>query len=101
MTDSGTIAKGTTQAGDVRTPLAAVSKITKAGQIAFFSEGEDWLIDKRDELAQRILELVRKVKRKTKLYEHKGTYRMRAWLLPPGNANEGGIQQAPFGRQGS
>ena len=86
--------------GNVRRPLAAVSKITKAGQIAFFSEGEDWLLDKRDEAAQKILELVKQVKRKTKLYEHKGTYRMRAWLLP-GDAGEGGIQQAPFGRQGS
>ena len=100
MTESGKIAEGVTQVGNVRRPLAAVSKITKAGQIAFFSEGEDWLLDKRDEVTKKILELVKQVKRKTKLYEHKGAYRMRAWLLP-GDAGEGGIQQAPFGRQGS
>ena len=95
------MAKGTTQIGEVRRPLAAVSKITKAGQVAFFSQGEDWLLDKKDPLVDEILRLVRMVKRKTKLYEHKGTYRMRAWLLP-GNSNEeprvGG--ENPFGRQG-
>ena len=103
MTESGTIAKGTTQVGDVRRPLAAVSKITKAGQIAFFSEGEDWLIDKRDELAKKILELVRQVKKKTKLYEHKGTYRMRAWMLPGDLATRhpGVSSQTPFRRQGA
>ena len=79
--------------------MAAVSKITKAGQIAFFSEGEDWLIDKKDKLAAEILELVRRVKRKTKVYEHKGTYRMRAWMLPGDKAKNGSA--APFGRQGA
>ena len=68
--------------GEVKRPLAAVSKITKAGNIAFFSEGEDWLIDKRNPAAIEILKLIQKVKKKTKVYQHKGTYRLRAWLLP-------------------
>ena len=106
LTESGQLAKGTTQVGEVRRPLAAVSKLTKAkeghpGQIAFFSEGEDWLIDKRDPLAEEILKLVRKVRRRTKLYEHKGTYRMRAWILPENaEVKKGAVSQAPFGRQG-
>ena len=87
--------------------MAAVSKLTKAkeghpGQIAFFSEGEDWLIDKRDPMAEKILELVRRVRKRTKLYEHKGTYRMRAWILPAEESNNdlGKAAKAPFGRQG-
>ena len=95
------MAKGTTQIGEVRRPLAAVSKITKAGQVAFFSQGEDWLLDKRDPLVQEILRLVKMVKRKTKLYEHKGTYRMRAWLLPGNDDGSKGVREEnPFGRQG-
>ena len=82
MTENGKIAEGTTQVGEVRRPLAAVSKITKAGQIAFFSQGEDWLIDKRDPVALEIIKLVQKAKRKTRMYEHKGTYRIRAWMIP-------------------
>ena len=86
----------------MRRPLAAVSKITKAGQIAFFSEGEDWLIDKKDEVAAEILELVRKATKKTKLYEHKGTYRMRVWMLAGDKDRKqpGARGKHPFGRQG-
>ena len=53
--------------------MVAVSKITKAGNIVFFSEGEDWLIDKRDELAEQILDLVRRVKR---LFAHQKTKKL-------------------------
>ena len=98
MTESGSIAQGTTQVGEVRRPLAAVSKITKADKIVCFSEGEDWIIDKKDEVAAEILALVRRAKKKTKLYEHKGTYRMRAWMLPGDKAKNG--PASPFGRQG-
>ena len=102
LTETGKVASGTTQVGEVRRPLAAVSKLTKAGQIAFFSEGEDWLIDKRDPLAEQILELVRRVQKRTKLYEHKGTYRMRAWILPGDSSKNKSSKaaKAPFGRQG-
>ena len=99
MTENGKIAEGTTQVGEVRRPLAAVSKITKAGQIAFFSQGEDWLIDKRDPVALEIIKLVQKAKRKTRMYEHKGTYRIRAWMIP-GTTNDENNGPAPFGRQG-
>ena len=102
MTDTGSISSGTTQVGEVQRPLAAVSKISKAGNITFFSEGEDWIIDRRDPLAEKILELVRQVKRKTRMYEHRGTYRMRAWLIPDGPAGDKTIAKAsPFVRQGS
>ena len=98
MTETGGVSQGTTQVGEVRRPLAAVSKITKANNIAFFCDGDDWIIDRRDELADAILKLVRKVKRKTKMYQHKGTYRMRAWLIPEEASGEEGGR--PFGRQG-
>ena len=101
LTENGQLAKGTTQVGEVRRPLAAVSKLTSAGQIAFFSKGEDWLIDKRDELAEEILQLVRRAQKKTKLHEHRGTYRMRAWILPGEVAENRGVRgKTPFGRQG-
>ena len=85
---------GTPCAGE----LAAVSKITKSNKMVFFSEGEDWIIDKKDEVASEILKLVRKARKKTKMYEHRGTYRMRAWMLP-GDLDERG-EPATFGRQG-
>ena len=100
MTENGKVGEGTTQIGDVRRLLAAVSKITKAGQIAFFSQGEDWLIDKKDPIALEILNLVRKAKRKTKLYEHKGTYRLRAWMIPGNQTDDSNVSTGPFGRQG-
>ena len=67
----------------------------------FFCEGEDWLIDRRDPLAQKIIDLVQKAKLKQKIYEHKGTYRMRAWLLPGNDDGSKGVREEnPFGRQG-
>ena len=59
-----------------------MSEITKANHIAFFCSGEDWLIDRSDPIAQQIVTLVQKVRKKTKVYEHKGTYRLRAWMIP-------------------
>ena len=82
MVEGGAIRKGRTQVGEVRRPFAAVSEITKSNQIAFFCQGEDWLIDRSDPLAEEIVRLVQRVKRKTKVYEHKGTYRLRAWMIP-------------------
>ena len=102
MTDTGGISSGTTQIGEVQRPLAAVSKISKAGNMTIFNEDENWIIDGRDPLAEKILELVRKVKRKTQIYEHRGTYRMRAWLIPEGPAGDKVVAKAaPFVRQGS
>ena len=99
MTEHGQVAQAETQIGDVRRPLAAVSNMTKkCNKIAFFCEDEDWIIDKKDPLASEIIRLVRQAKIKTKVHEHKGTYRMRAWLIPPKGAND---EAAPFGRQGA
>merc|ERR1711994_889304 len=78
MTESGSVAKGHTQVGEVKRPLAAVSKISEAGNIALFAEGENWIISMKDDVANEILELVRKAKKKTKVHKHRGTYRMRA-----------------------
>ena len=75
-----------------------MSKILKADNISFFSEGEDWIIDRRDPLVEKILELVRRVQQKTRMYEHRGTYRMRAWLIPEKASEE---PTNPFGRQGA
>ena len=47
-----------------------------------FCEDDDWAIDRKEPLFNQILDLVRKAKLKTKIHEHKGTYRMRAWLIP-------------------
>ena len=74
-----------------------MSKISKAGNATIFSEGEDWIMDKRDPIVQEILSLVQKVQKKTKLYEHRGTYRMRAWMLPENSPAKG---SRPFGRPG-
>ena len=74
--------------------MAAVSNISKKGnKMVLFCEDNDWAIDRRDPIADEILSLVRKVKMKTKIHEHKGTYRMRAWLMPES------ASPAPFGRQ--
>ena len=98
MTEHGDIARGTTQIGKVRRPLAAVSNMSKRGKkIVLFCEDNDWAIDRRDPLADQIMDLVSKVKLKTKIHEHKGTYRMRAWLIrKDAKTNE---PTAPFGRQ--
>ena len=84
LTEDGGMNRGTTQVGDVKRPLAAVSRITQANNIAFFSTDCDWIIDKRDPVAEKILKLVEQVKAKTRMYQHKGTYRIRAWLVPEG-----------------
>ena len=98
MTESGSVNRGTTQIGEVRRPLAAVSKITEAGNRVIFSKGDDWIIDRRDEVADAILKLVRKAQKKVKMYQHKGTYRMRAWLMPEKEGASG--NKGPFGRPG-
>ena len=84
MVEGGAITRGRTQVGEVRRPLAAVSEITKSNQIAFFCQGEDWLIDRRDEQAAKIIKLVRRVKLKTKVHEHKGTFcSIFMWAVTP------------------
>ena len=106
MDENGQVKKGSTQVGDVRRPLAAVSQLTNNNQIGFFCKGEDWLLDRRDPLVPEIIRLVQMVQRKTKLYEHRGTYRMRAWMIPGEDGEQTGTiasakgDLAPFGRQG-
>ena len=56
----------------------------------------------RDPVVQEILALVKKVQKKTKIYERRGTYRMRAWIIPEGKEGDSKVRQAnPFGRQGA
>ena len=106
MNEAGEIKKGNTQVGDVRRPLAAVSELTKNNQIGFFCKDEDWLLDRRDPLVPAIIRLVQQVQNKTKMYEHRGTYRIRAWMIPGEDGeqrstiNNGKKDSAPFGRQG-
>ena len=102
LTESGKMAKGTTQVGDVRRPLTAVSKLSKAGQLTMFFEGEDWIIDGKDPVVPDIIKLVQRATEKVKMYEHKGTYRIRAWLLPGDSTKkiQGASRSTPFGRQG-
>ena len=105
MTEHGDISRGTTQVGEVRRPLAAVSKITAAGNIAFFADGDDCIISRADPVVKEILALVRKATKKTKVHQYKGTYRMRAWMIPEGA--QGKVKKPdvkgssrPFGRPG-
>ena len=105
MTEAGVMKKGTTQVGEVKRPLAAVSDMTAANQIVFFCEGEDWVIDRKDPVAAQMVELARKAQQKTKMYQHKGTYRVRAWMVPGkedrGEDSKPKGKAGPFGRQGS
>ena len=105
MTEDGTVNRGTTQIGSVQRPLTAVSKISEAGNMSIFCDangGSDYIINLKDPVAQEILKLVAQAKRKTKIYKHRGTYRMRAWVVPEGAAGDRIISQAaPFVRQGA
>ena len=67
-----------------------------------FFEGEDWIIDGKDPVVPEIIKLVQKATEKVKMYEHKGTNRIRAWLLPGDLAkkNQGASRSTPFHRQG-
>ena len=59
-------------------------------------------MDLQDPVAQQILDLVSKVKKKARMYKHRGTYRMRAWVIPEGAAGDRITSQvAPFVRQGA
>ena len=101
MTESGKISRGTTQVGEVRRPLAAVSKITGANNIVFFCQDEDWILDRRDPVAAEMVKLMQKATMKTKLYQHRGTYRMRAWVVPETAQKSDLVKNTgPFGRQG-
>ena len=66
--------------------------------IVFFCEDEDWIIPRSDPITDEIIRLVKKAKDKTQMHAHRGTYRMRAWMIPeevPAKSFR------PFGRQGS
>ena len=92
------IEKCKTQVGDVRRPLAAVSQLTKDQKnIVFFCEGEDWIIPRSDPLADELIKIVRRIADKTKMHAHKGTYRMRAWMIPEEVPAK---SLSTFGRQG-
>ena len=94
MSESGTVHKAQTQVGEVRRPLAAVSQLTKDQRnIVFFCENEDWIIPRSDPLTEELIKLVQKIQKKTRMHQHKGTYRLRAWIVPEGSR--------PFGRQGA
>ena len=100
MLESGAVNKGKTQIGDVRRPLAAVSQLTKdARNIVFFSEGEDWIIPRSGPIADEILRLVKSIpaQEKIQMHAHKGTYRMRAWIVP--ETAPAKRPSRPFGRQ--
>ena len=88
LTEEGELARGTTQVGEVKRPLAAVSKLTKAKKYVFFSEDENCVINTRDPLAKELLEIVKRIKQKTKLHEVRGTCRMRAWLVPDSKSDD-------------
>ena len=94
MSESGAVHKAQTQVGEVRRPLAAVSQLTKDQRnIVFFCEGEDWIIPRSDPLTKELIKMVQKIQIKTRMHQHKGTYRLRAWIVPE--------DSRPFGRQGA
>ena len=53
-------------------------------------------VKKKREKTTLNIRKTRIVKMKTKIHEHKGTYRMRAWLIPKGAAAD---PATPFGGQ--
>ena len=94
MSESGAIHRAKTQVGEVRRPLAAVSRLTEDQRnIVFFCQGEDWIIPRSDPLTKELIKLVQKIQVKTKMHQHKGTYRVRAWIMPE--------TSRPFARQGA
>ena len=98
MVESGAVKRCKTQVGEVRRPLAAVSQMTKDQKnIVFFCEGEDWIVPRSDPLADEVIKLVRRIADKTKMHEHRGTYRMRAWMIPEKVSAK---SLSTFGRQG-
>ena len=98
MVESGAIKKCKTQVGEVRRPLAAVSQLTKDQKnTVFFCEGEDWIIPRSDPRTDEIIRLVKQIADKTKMHAHKGTYRMRAWMIPEKVSAK---SLSTFGRQG-
>ena len=99
LTEDGSMSRATTQVGDVKRPLAAVSRITQANNIAFFCDDCDYIINRKDPVAEKIIELVKQASLKTKMYKQKGTYRIRAWIVP--ESQKGGKKSSgPFGRPG-
>ena len=102
MNEAGVIETKKTQVGEVRRPLAAVSEYSKDRKVCFFCEEENWIINRDDPLAEKLLKIVRRIKKKVMMHEHKGTYRVRAWLLPSENVEDNRKGNAnPFGWQGS
>ena len=102
MDENGNIEKRKTQIGEVRRPLAAVCEYSRDFKICFFCEDENWIIDRNDELASELVRIVQKIKKKQKMHEHKGTYRVRSWLLPGDDKDADNKKNAnPFGWQGS
>ena len=100
MGESGSLHKGLTQVGEVRRPLAAVSRLTEDNRnIVFFCNGEDWIVPRSDPITEKIIALVRQAKGKTQMHMHKGTYRIRAWMVPEKVPAKGSSR--PFGRQGA
>ena len=87
---------GTTQIGEVKRPLAAVSKITAKKKLVCFHEEENCIIDPDDPVYEQIVKLMKAAVKKTKMHLHKGTYHIRAWVLPP-KGKEG---SGPFARPG-
>ena len=57
------------------------------------------MINKKDPLAEELLKVMLKIKAKTRFHEVKGTYRMRAWMVPP-KSDKKEASADLFGRQG-
>ena len=78
--------------------------MTKSNQIVFFCQNEDWIVDRRDPLAEELIKIIKRIRQKTQMYEHKGTYRLRAWMVPGDELNDNAAEPKgiahPFGRQG-
>ena len=58
------------------------------------------MTEEKESDADKILQLVKQASLKTNMYKHKGTYRIRAWIVPEG---QGGDKKSkgPFGRPGA
>ena len=71
-------------AADVRKPLLAVSAVNGKGCPVWFDGPESFIVPKGAAQLPEIRNLIQQIKAKIKLYQHKGTYVMKAWHKPSG-----------------
>ena len=89
VTEPGSIGQVTFQAGKVRRPLMAVSRVNDKGNPVLFDGEASFILPGGTALVEEIRALVKKIPGKVPLHRRNGVYNMRAWQAP-----------GPFGGRG-